>query len=165
MAVLLSALSLSFIVVAGFLVDKHLRARFAQEERDLVATEEAVKAEMTALLTEQRGLESDLLQAENQLIVADWHAHEQPMPKESAAPVSPLSPPAHPRAAGKQLMTLAQRNESQGRWLLSNGKISLEQHEKAVRLVGQVGPDLLQTCLLLNYIDKDTAKKVQEAFA
>jgi hypothetical protein len=31
--------------------------------------------------------------------------------------------------------------------------------------VGQVAPDLLQTCLLLNYIDKDTAKKAQEASA
>jgi|GEM_PF-4251787 len=165
MGVFLSVLALSFIAVAGILVDRHLRARFEQEERDLVAAEEDVKTKLAELLSEKRKLESDLIQAESQLTVADWHAHEQQMPKESAAPATPLPPPARPKAVGKPPMTSNQRNERQGRWLLSNGKISLEQHEKAVRLVGQVAPDLLQTCLLLNYIDKDTAKKAQEASA
>lgn len=164
MSVFLSVLALSFIAVAGILVDKYLRARFEQEERDLVAAEEDVKARLAELLSEKRKLESDLIQAEGQLTVADWHAHEQQMPTESAASAA-TPPPLRPTSAGKPPMTSAQRNERQGNWLLRNGKISLEQHEKAVRLVGQVAPDLLQTCLLLNYIDKETAKKAQEASA
>jgi predicted nuclease with TOPRIM domain len=54
-------------------------------------------------------------------------------------------------------------NDKISRYLLGRGKISMEQHERAIQKMNILKMDYLSVCLTLGFIDLETSKKVQKA--
>ncbi len=144
-----SFLILVVVGVAGLLVYNRLNMWQASREQQYARREEEAKERLAAALQEKRELESRLLTMENEVSLAGWRLQAPPQPQHAGG--SPVKMP-------KRTMTAEERNERLSRWLLKNGKISIEQHEKAQKLVGQIGNDIVETCLLLRFIDPETAK-------
>ncbi|WP_272701243.1 hypothetical protein [Desulfovibrio sp. Fe33] len=54
-------------------------------------------------------------------------------------------------------------NEKIGRYLLARGKITMEQHERALQKMNILKMDYLGVCLTLGFIDLETSQKAKKA--
>lgn len=59
-------------------------------------------------------------------------------------------------------MSELDENEKISRYLIQEGKITLEQHEKTIQKMDVLQMDYLGTCLALGFIDLQTAKKTMK---
>ncbi|WP_029896758.1 hypothetical protein [Desulfohalovibrio reitneri] len=121
---------------------------------DIGRQEDELREEYRQARERQAELQAELDQARAEVARARWELEEA-----TAEP-----PPEDPGAAPEKKRHAKQiRDQAMADWLLRQGHIKLEQHEKASKLVGQLGQDMAETCLLLDYIDKRTASEARKA--
>ncbi len=149
MMLVASLIILAVVACSGLFIFNRLDAWQMSREAYYAQKEQEAKDSLAKVLEEKRALESRMVEVENQISLAGWRL--QAPPPQAASGEGTKMP--------KRALTADERNEKLSRWLLKNGKVSIEQHEKAQKLIGQIGNDIVETCLLLRFIDPETAKE------
>jgi predicted nuclease with TOPRIM domain len=109
--------------------DKSIK-EISEQEEALAQEYKDLKKRKAALNSEIQGLEQKIFLLEN-----DW--------------VEPTETVPLPKAKG----TSAEKTAAQ--WLLSSGKLTLEQFQKAQKLTGKLAQDFVETCIVLDFLDED----------
>lgn len=150
MLLAVSLVILAVVVASGLLVFKRLDIWQSSRLEYYSQLETETKDRLAKALEEKRALDSRLGEMETQISLAGWKLE---------APSGSLPPGMVPPKRFKRPLTTDERNDRLSRWLIKNGKVTVEQHEKALKLVGKIGNDVVETCLLLNFIDAETARE------
>ncbi|EPR41944.1 hypothetical protein dsx2_2948 [Desulfovibrio sp. X2] len=140
---------ISVVLVSGFAIHSRIKSWIEDNEERLAQAEEEASHMLAGILAEKREIEGRLAELESQISLAAWSKADTPPTAAEAA-----------KAAARQRppLTAEERNARLSRWLLKNNKVNLEQLGKASRLIGQIGNDVVETCLLLHFIDAETAR-------
>lgn len=154
MLLAVSLVILAVVVAAGVFIFNRLDAWQITREGYYDQKEKEATEALSKVLEEKRALESRLNEVENQISLAGWRL-QNPTPPQSGDAAAVKLP--------KRILTAEERNERLTRWLLKNGKVTIEQQEKAQRLIGKIGSDIVETCLMLRFIDPETAKQATDS--
>ncbi len=149
MLVIVSLVILAVVVCSGLFIFNRLDAWQTSREAHFAQKEQEAKDSLAKVLEEKRTLESQVVEMENKISLAGWRL-QTPQPQVASGQGAKMP---------KRTLTADERNEKLSRWLLKNGKVTIEQHEKAQKLIGQIGNDIVETCMLLRFIDPETAKE------
>ncbi len=138
---MLIAVALLFLVVCslGFLFfSKQIVIWYNRSVADIATQEEALATEYKELKKRKAALNSELMGIEQKIFLLE---NELAEPDETAV-VAPRSRKSPAKAAAQ--------------WLLSSGKITMEQYQKATKLTGRVAQDFVETCIVLDFLDEET---------
>ncbi|WP_029896762.1 hypothetical protein [Desulfohalovibrio reitneri] len=150
MTILLVVALLSALLIFGLLACQRLHLWSDARTREIKAREARLTSRLEEAMGERRELERQLRIAEQNLSLVLYRLSGLESDDDQPRPARPA------RTAGEI-------DERAGSWLLRQGHLSIEQLEKASKLVGKTGQDLLETCLILGYISKEAAKEAARA--
>lgn len=135
---------MAFIYVRSAITKEHQAQRRELKRRhaELCAQYESLSAEKAGLMVESANLTKQISKLKNS------HASDS------------FSPPVSSRKSPKK----NSEGNNVASYLLTNGLISLEQHQKALTTMQTLKLDLLSTCLTLGFIDEQTALEINDRF-
>lgn len=132
--------------VAFFVAYNYLSASFRTSQKLLHADHQKLVDQVSRLDSEKRELAAELAELEKQFTLLK---HD-------------IKPTAH--LASKILVNEdeSSKDERMGDFMVSQGMITLEQHEKAMKRAAQLKMDFAATCQALGFIDQQTATAVKK---
>ncbi|MEF2146106.1 MAG: hypothetical protein V3573_11730 [Desulfovibrionaceae bacterium] len=143
----LAAFGLSLVLFS--LLRNQISKSHELERQTLKNAHSELRAKYEQLLRTQALLRNELNELGTR--IAFLHAQAQ---ERTAARIKKLASPQDKR----------ERENALGDLLVSQGFITLEQHQKALSSKESMKMDILSTCLTLGFIDADTANKVLSHF-
>lgn len=135
------ALALLLLVACslGFLFfSKQIVIWYNKSLAEITAKEEALSTEYKELKKRKNSLKSEIQNIEQKIFLL----------KNEWIEASEETPTHHKSTKSSE--------EDVSRWLLSSGRITMEQHQKAQKLTGKVAQDFVETCIVLDFLDEKT---------